>query len=339
MREIGSEYWYTEKKNREFFVSGRTALEFIIRDILLSNNIKSVLLPGYCCHTMIDPFVKHGIKIRFYDVIWENEKLVVKMPEFQKEEIFYYMKYFGFKEVVGLNLIEIKENYQIIINDRTHSWLTDSDSFVGDYSFISFRKWNGFSGIAEARKHKGEFDISPMNRFNEKYMKMRENGLALKREFIENRVGNKEEFLELFNKAEELLESDYVEYLPSYKSIFDFVSTDWETIRKVRRENAGYLINALKNIEEIQLMFSRIELDEVPLFVPIIVKNNRDNLKKHFIEKGIYCPVHWPLSNLHIGISDFSKQLYDRELSLICDQRYSRFDMDKIIESIYEYYG
>ena len=65
MLEIGSEFCNADPVGRakKFFISGRTALDYIIRDILNKYDIKSALLPSYCCHTMIEPFLKTQIAI------------------------------------------------------------------------------------------------------------------------------------------------------------------------------------------------------------------------------------------------------------------------------------
>ena len=54
----------------------------------------------------------------------------------------------------------------------------------------------------------------------------------------------------------------------------------------------------------------------------------RDNLRKYLIDRGIYCPIHWP------EVMGTSAGIRENELSLICDQRYSEDDMRAIIETI-----
>ncbi len=58
------------------------------------------------------------------------------------------------------------------------------------------------------------------------------------------------------------------------------------------------------------------------------------HLKNFLIEKEIYCPVHWPLSSMHKGISDNAKRIYGEELSLICDQRYCLDDMEREADAV-----
>ena len=74
-KEIGSEFWHGSTKldgngigelmpkgfDTKYVLSGRTALEIIVEDAITNFGISSAYLPGYCCHTMIEPFYEHGI--------------------------------------------------------------------------------------------------------------------------------------------------------------------------------------------------------------------------------------------------------------------------------------
>ena len=75
MIEIGSEFWTRQEpigkekaSNEEYLLSGRTALRFIIDDVCGEREIKKVLLPSYCCESMIRPFADRGISVQFYRV-------------------------------------------------------------------------------------------------------------------------------------------------------------------------------------------------------------------------------------------------------------------------------
>ena len=75
-----------------------------------------------------------------------------------------------------------------------------------------------------------------------------------------------------------------------------------------------------------------VNLDsDTPIFLPIFMETKeRDGLRKHLIEMGIYCPVHWPKPE------GCESNIYDLELSLICDQRYGIEDMKRIVSVIKE---
>lgn len=340
VKEIGSEFWNDGpvRQDKVFLLSGRTALEYIIRDITKHHTVKSVLLPSYCCHTMIEPFCRHGISVRFYDVYFDEQRgLSVDIPKVQNDEIFYYLTYFGFSDLFGADLRTIKDACAVFIEDRTHSWLCGSANCDADYSYASYRKWTGFDAIAQATKKNGVFDAFPTS-VHEKYSAMRRKAFAMKRAFMETGTGDKQKFLNLFGGAEALLETDYVGYAPSAETMAAFLRLDTEQMQEIRRRNAKVLIDGLRDVPKVKLLFSDLNKEDVPLFVPVLISENRADLRKYLIDHAVYCPIHWPKSTFHEGISNRAEALYRQELSLICDQRYGCDDMERIVELIREYY-
>lgn len=369
MAEIGSEFWdAADTGKKKYLISGRAALEYIIRDILeVHDDVDSVLMPSYCCHTMVEPFSRHGIKIKFYDIYFDEKNgLCARIPDDcsgkpQKEHgmgIFYYMTYFGFSKLSGLDLNEIRNTYDLLIVDRTHSWLSNDTlqaEIETDYTYTSFRKWAGFYGIAEAIKRHGSF-IPELGMIGNEYSKRRKEAMLMKGEYIKrqkasegdesalhiSRLEKKEEqkknYLNKYGDAEDFLEDHYVGDIPTFECVYQLLLADWDYIKERRRKNAKILIQGLRNIVQIKLIYPTLDEEETPLFVPIMVKDDRDGLRKHLINKQIYCPVHWPLSKYHAGLSNLASKIYDEELSLVCDQRYTEEDMDRIVNEIREYF-
>ncbi len=340
MTEIGSEFWGIPSvdSSKKYLLSGRTALEYIIRDIKKQRRIDAVLLPSYCCHSMIEPFLRHEISVRFYEVFYDRDKgLCARLPEKKKNEIFYYMTYFGFSEINGIDIGAIRANYDIIIEDKTHSYLSGQDDIGSDYAYSSLRKWAGFYGLAEAQKREGEFLIEPVA-VGTDYSSIRKEAMLCKKSYIENPAGDKSHFLDLFNSAEELLEKDYVGYAPTAESIEQFLTADIKLIKAKRRANADVLIERLKSVSGCELIFKSRKHSDTPLFVPIIVDKNRDALRRYLIDNQIYCPVHWPFSEMHGEFSEETNYLYSNELSLVCDQRYSEDDMNRTADLIINFF-
>jgi hypothetical protein len=337
--EIGSEFWEAAplKSNIVYLMSGRTALEFIICDILKTHYINSVLLPSYCCHTMVEPFIRHNISVRFYDVFYDPKiGICADIPDYNKNEIFYYMTYFGFSEIHGINIEEIRNTYELIIEDRTHSAFIDKGVVIGDYSYLSYRKWTGFLGIASCEKTNGYFSDYPTD-FGVKYCSLRKNAMQQKGIYINTGNANKEEFLALFNEAEELLETDYLSYSAPDECFRQLISCDFEAMKNIRRRNADFLIRELSGISGVQLIYSKRNDHDTPLFVPVLSKN-RDALRKYLTENRIYCPTHWPLSDYHEDVNERGKSIYKEELSLVCDQRYDLDDMERIVKTIKDFF-
>ncbi|MCI8281396.1 MAG: hypothetical protein HFI76_06845 [Lachnospiraceae bacterium] len=341
IREIGSEFWTNgpTSRNRVFLLSGRTALEYIIRDILKRYEINSALLPSYCCHTMIEPFFRHRIPVRFYDIYFDEVKgsITADVPKARENEVFYFMNYFGFHELRGLDLNEVLDNYAVSIEDRTHSCMGGNSESNADYSYASYRKWTGFDGIAVAVKKNGGFVEYPKTE-NSGYTSLRRQAFSMKRDFIHSGFGDKEAFLSLFEEAEHLLELDYAGYKPSADTMAAFLQLDTSCIAEKRKENAVVLLEGLKDIPEMERMFSAVKENDVPLFVPALVKTGRTELRKYLIGNTIYCPIHWQVSEFHYGISKRAETLYREELSLVCDQRYDVEDMERMIDCIRKFY-
>lgn len=341
MREIGSEFWEASPVTgrKKYLLSGRTALEYIIRDILNNHSIESVLLPSYCCHTMIEPFIRHGISARFYDVYYDKCRgLCADIPERQVQEIFYYMTYFGFSKIAGIDVIKIRKEYDVIIEDKTHSWLDDVQEKFADYSYVSFRKWTGFYGIAEARKYSGYF-ASEVGAIGKTYSWMRNEAMLLKKNYIENTANSKDMFLSKFSDAEEYLEMDYIGYTPTEECLLQLVNADFDYIKEQRKENTDILLRGLSGVCGCIPIYKRRKNTDTPLFVPILVDGDRDGLRKYLIEHQVYCPVHWPLSDYHKGLTERGKEIYQKELSLVCDQRYGKEDMERTVSLIWDYFN
>lgn len=69
--------------------------------------------------------------------------------------------------------------------------------------------------------------------------------------------------------------------------------------------------------------------DAVPYIAVIIIGKRRDYVRKAFTKNNVFCPVHWPWVSEDLNGRNV---LYESELSLVCNQRYSEDDMKFILE-------
>ena len=332
MREIGSEFWEQyapacreNAGNEAYLLSGRTALKYIIDDLRKSRNVRKALLPSYCCDSMILPFVQSGISVDFYQVHCDR----LDYPYGTDADIVLLIDHFGYVNDQNGNIACLeKQAGKIILYDSTHK--LDGNKMVerfADYAFCSYRKWF-FCNYAKAVKHQDQFHVAGMLRQNDRFLKMRESAAHKKEMYITGRISDKQSFLSDFQTAEQILDGDYVGYAGSP------VDVNVEEIVSQRRENAAYLISKLKEIPNISIWREKVGPNDTPLFVPILVDPCiRGGLRNYLISKGIYCPIHWPQSTYHV----VKNELYDMELSLVCDQRYDYADMERIACSIKDF--
>ncbi|MDR1522248.1 MAG: hypothetical protein LBS28_05305 [Streptococcaceae bacterium] len=110
-------------------------------------------------------------------------------------------------------------------------------------------------------------------------------------------------------------------------------------MKQNRRKNAGLLLQNIKNLDYIKPVFEKLTDIDVPLGVPVLVKDvKRDILRKYLINNHIYCPIHWPVNKYNQNISIEAKFICDNEMTLVCDQRYDEKDMLFIVEKCNKFY-
>ena len=341
MREIGSEFWLERElavlshdKDGIYVLSGRTAIDLIIQDILKTRKIRNVYMPAWCCDSMLAPFVARGIDIKFYDISLaesaDTAEILCDFCDF-RENIFYMTNYFGYENTLPVETVKkFKEQGSIVLYDRTHSFLMENDPYIelADYCLASIRKWMGVIGGAVVNGVK-DCQLRPCP-----YLACKEEAMRMKKAFIEGDTSiDKQAFLNLYGEFGHHLAEDYQNYEMDDLSYALFKTEGLSAMRRKRRENAKYLHDNLKGVKFI----GEITENAVPLFVPIFFETTeqRNAVRKKLIEAQIYCPIHWPKPILIPAYYKVNK-IYDTELSLICDQRYNLDDMRRIVEVINE---
>lgn len=353
MNEIGSEFWTGSTKcggngvesvlplgyDVRYVLSGRTALDIVIDDAQKARNIKKAYLPSYCCHTMIEPFIAHGIAIEFYDVVCSSIGIEPLFDFTNDCDLVLLLNYFGFIDCkIHEFALDQHNRGKIVVYDSTHSLFGFNIEYsYSDYVFGSFRKWFGVNAGFCAKK--SNWNDFPHLSENCKYMDLRRNAFDLKQKFTNGESVDKCVFLEMFAQAEHMLERDYKDYAIDKRDVMLLCQVDIDFIRKTRRENAETLITNLLEIDDpdIYIPFNMVKENECPLFVPIFIrKGKRKKLCDYLIQKQIYLPVHWPISEAH-NLNKRTSEIYGVELSCVCDQRYTTKDMERISEGVKEY--
>lgn len=332
MREIGSEFWLerepvglSDDRDGCYVLSGRTAIDLIIQDIIKSKPVHKAYLPAWCCDSMVDPFFKRGIQVELYDMSLDG-KLYYHVDTDKQTDIFYVNNYFGYETTLDSEIVhQFKERGVTIIYDRTHSFLMENEDIEADYSFASIRKW---MGVVSGAVVKGLDDcyLKPYP-----HLACKEQAMRMKKVFIDgNETVDKQTFLNLYSEFGHHLVEDYQNYEMDALSLAIYHSEDIKIMRDKRRENAQYLYEHL-NLNTLAELTNK----SVPLFEPVFFETTeqRNAVRKKLIDAQIYSPIHWPKNKL-ITPEMRVNQIFDTELSLICDQRYSITDMQRIIETI-----
>lgn len=352
--EIGSEFWIDANAQSSLFnyhyaLSGRTAIDLILQDMMASRQgLNSVFMPAWCCESMIQPFIDRGLDVRFYDISSDKNGFHYVIDNHHKTDLLYVSNYFGYNSTLPFSVInQFKSHGTTIIYDRTHSLFRNEDEFPlwADYTIASFRKWLGVACGAIVHKHGGH--LSPPVMKDCDYVSSKWEAMVLKAAYLEeadkgdtapNVPNIKEVFLKEFEAFDRALGKDYRNYRIDEDSLAVWLTTDKTIIRNQRRKNAFFVEDAVSKISRIRPMF-QLQDKDCPLCFPVLFpcREERDDVRRLLTEKGVYCPVHWPKPD---GVpNEFSvNEIYDCELSLLCDQRYTPDDLQRMVNIVKYYY-
>lgn len=350
---IGGEFWFQDKlQNKNVFndienqglllSGGESAIRFILNKISFKYN-EIIALPSYLCPTILKLVINLKIKYKFYNI---NEKLEIDtesieklIKEFKVKAVF-FIDYFGFyhNEKSRNFFKSLRTKNILIIEDAVQAfWIKGKDEFIGDYVFNSYRKFLPIDGsLVICRENLNS--LKTLNKYliykeaKDEYFKLMEKARIKKTNFILKGIGEEDEYLDLFKKANKeyynrknvfkinSIHKEYLNYLPENKLLEN------------RNENYNYILKSLKNIREITLLNTKENLESnTPLAIPILIKN-RDEIRMTLMKEKIYLPIHWNLKNQCFinnfkASSDISKNI----LSLPIDWRYEVGDMEFLV--------
>ncbi len=323
-REIGSEFHKIPFDSGSGFAypipgslvfSGRTAIETVLKEITWA---RKAILPSYCCYSMIQPFQDLGIEVEFYPVYFEcGLKIEINISE--NTDIILWCNYFGFT----VPMPDLSEFRGVIIEDITHSLLSEHPYHSqSHYVVASLRKWEPINCGGYCSAVNGRIHYEPTIAPPQEYVGLKAAAMELKKEYLSDFDEKKKpRFLHMLEESNQWLAENYSDLSIDSWSRKYLSAVDIEGQRKTRKKNAKVLYEGLG--EKAQFLFP-IENMDCPLFVPVLLRN-RNEIRKTLISNQIYCPVHWPRPTGCVS------NLYEQELSLICDQRYDEEDMERIV--------
>lgn len=318
-REIGSEFHRVAHDSGHGLIyprhgtlvfSGRTAIESVLRYL---PDVNTALLPSYCCDSMIAPFRVAGMDVSFYKVEWDEG---LKIEVDGVADILLWCNYFGFKN-------EMPDFNGVIIEDITHSLFSERQYHSrSNFLVASLRKWEpvycgGYCASVGEESLLAPDLKAPLKEF----LELKASAMELKERYLEDGGEEKKpQFLSMFEKSNHWLSENYSGLSIDSWSLEYLRHVDMNKQQMIRRRNAKVLYRGLKKA---QFLFPEEKMD-CPLFVPILLED-RDKIREILKENKIYCPVHWEKPE------GCESNIYEKELSLICDQRYDEADMERIV--------
>lgn len=335
-RSQGTPEWLPKVSDQCFTFSGRNAIDLAVRDILSERDVKRVFVPSYSCVSMLQAFLDRGIRVEFYRVGFEDGLFTYELPDADRNSAVLIMSYFGLSAKNAHEAVSaLHAKGAVIIEDITHSlFLREAYSEHSDYLVASLRKWFAAPAGGFLGKRSGMLSEKP-DQDGDQAVSAKTAAMREKWDYLNGKTDSKEHFLLEQAKFEnDLIHVDRLLQIDTL-SLRITEGTDAESLAAKRRENAEVLLGELRDLDGSILSLPKTDLTkDVPLFLPVFLKTqDRDALRAYLIEKGIYCPVHWP------EVMGAGPGIRDQELSLVVDQRYSKEDMRETAGEIRRFFG
>lgn len=308
-----------------YYASGRAALYQILKS--LGKKVSKIWFPDWLCHTMVDAAKQAGFEYTFYalDESFQATIAAFDASGFKDGDSVLLINYFGLQDLTE-TAKAIKDTYPnaIVIEDDVQAYYSFAETTnpYADYRFTSLRKTFAIpDGGLVYTKHPMPLATQPNT-----FAKFKIEGGVMKLHRGEQGIKD-EDYLALFEKGSALIDDNF-ESVMSHDAEMLFAGTDFQWVKQKRQENTRSLTEGLKSLGLKPMI--EIPSNSVPLFVPIWLED-RNAVRKQMFQQEIFCPVHWPLEGLSLKKG---AEMAQHELSLIVDQRYSKEDMDLIIDII-----
>lgn len=345
IREYGSEYdWLANEdyllplgqyqpffEQAQKFRSGRDALKAVAA--AYKGSYTQVLLPALCCESMVSPFTMHGILPVFYQLKVDYTADIADVRrKVTQDTILLYGSYFGIDPFGGDELLQLQTEYPgvLFLEDRTQDVLWQGErSFDPDVTVASIRKWTaiGDGGLLWS-KHGRVFSGSKETEFS----RMRQEAMQLKSQYLVEGIPEmKDTYRELLGTAAEMLDASADAFVMTEESKQLLEKLDIARIYAKRQINARTLQEELEGSEKLKFITQAPE--KSTLYFPVLV-NDQYQVQTDLAQKGVYCPVIWPIPQEALGVCRVSEHAAAHILAVPCDHRYGPEDMRYIAQQI-----
>ena len=323
--------WLPGVSDSAFTLAGRGAIDQALTDIAAKRRIRTALVPSYLSFGMLQPFIEKNIRYEFYDVTWNGEHFEYQLDQGKAADVVLITSYYGVDTAYTDEWIKrLHKKGCIVIEDITHTLLSARQgSEAADYYTASLRKWFAIPSGGWIGKTKGKLKQKPFLSGDDKTRDVIR-AMQAKEDYLTGKLDAKKDIL----VGAEEFETWLVLMDPMTKidtlSLRKLYVLDIPLIRETRIRNAKRLFIQLKDVKELTFLQKEEVLDDhCPLGVPVLAADGRRNdLAKALASEGIFCHVNWAeRMGAESGIRD-------SELTLVCDQRYTIDDMDRMASVI-----
>ncbi|MBQ4588444.1 MAG: hypothetical protein IJA95_04090 [Bacteroidaceae bacterium] len=288
----------------------RNALEYIILQLA---DVKRIFIPYFTCEAVVEPLKRLSIEYVFYHI---NEQLEID-EELVLEEGDYLIanNYFGIKDAYIAKLAQ-KYNNRLIVDNAQALF---APIITGIKAVYSTRKFVGVAdggfafGVPAEPALKYEIDNS-IGRDTHLYIRKEKGAEAGFKDYQTNECK---------------LENQPIKRIsPQTKSVL--LKIDYKLIIEKRINNFQFISNVLGSKNLLQL--PSIDSFVCPMVYPFMT--NDKSLREQLIRNKVFVARYWPNVLEWCKEEDIEYKLAAQIIPLPIDQRYSKSDMERILEII-----
>jgi len=312
-------------ERKQVYSNGRIALYNILLYLNKTKKAKQIFVPDYLCESVLKAISKAGYKYQFYNLgetLNIDENSFKAIPKYG--DVVLVVNFFGLINTHNeIQQIKSFNNVFILLDNVQAFYELDEHLYDVDFSFTSLRKAFGVpsGAIVKTTKHTTFYESQKNMHGNFETFKLL-GGISKNFGYVDDDL-----FLYFINKGEKLIDLEYQSTGVSDLTFEMIRRLPYTSIMEKRKKNANYICEKLKELEiKLLLPYNK---NKTPLFIPILI-DNRDSIRQKMFDNNIFTPIHWPSIEGERRMKK-SLELYDKELSLIVDQRYTESDLDKML--------
>lgn len=315
----------------EFYIysSGRAALYNILIYLIEEGVRNHIYLPDYICDSVYNTCQKAGFQFSFYSVNDDLTTNINRIKTLNNGDVILFVNYFGIvdNQQVIAQLKRKIPNIIVILDNVQAAYKMKGDT-EADFSFASLRKSFPLpDGAVVATERKGLRQYDQRAKFPEYKI-----AASILKNYRKHGYYNDDIYLELYRKGEDLVTND-IGKAPSKFTIENWPKIDINRMAYLRKKNTKVILEGLTDLGISPIC--QVHKDDIPLFLPIAIKN-RNKLRKAMFAENIFLPVHWPIADEMREKMPHGSYFADQELSIIVDPRYTKDDMNRILQVLRE---
>lgn len=314
--------WHRAGESTVYVETGRQAL-FLIGRVLSRRGVTEVLVPSYLCESMVEPFLRLGLRIGALDVSRDLRlRRSAALDSLGPRSAVLLASYFG-REPDGEHRAlarDARSRGAVVIEDETHRPFSPG-GVDADVAFASLRK---VLPVADGAYIRGDAEVAADARGLEPSTSRRWAAMDAKRASLQG--GSDADYRSKFAVANEQLEDPDRLFLATERSIDTLRRLPYAKLARIRRDNAALLRSAL-NGSGVGYLDPSVSGTPTHLVVTV---DQPATIQSRLAAERIFCPIHWPRVDEIDSRGDWRSDV----LSLPVDHRYGASDMARVADAL-----